>query len=104
MKKTITGSVIAGVLALALCGSALEVAAQQQPILGCVKPGTGLLRIPPRGEGCKAQETPLGFNDLPLLVALREQVQGLQEEVMRLRNRVDQLEECVDSNLVCNGE
>ena len=61
-------SVIAGALAAVICSSPLEVTAQPQPILGCVKPGTGLLRIPPPNEGCKAAETPLGFNDLPLLV------------------------------------
>jgi len=69
--------VIAGVLAAVICGSAPEAAAQE-PILGCVLPGTGLLRIPPPNEGCKANEIPLGFNDLPLLVALRNQVLQLQ--------------------------
>lgn len=103
MKKIITGSVIAGALAIALCGSALEVAAQQF-ITGCVKPGTGLLRIPPSGEGCKAQETPLGFNDLPLLVALRAQVELLREEVTDLKQRLADVEACVASNLECNGE
>ena len=70
MKVANRFSVIAAVLAAVICSSALEAVAQPQPILGCVKPGTGLLRIPSGNEGCKAGETPLGFNDLPLLVAL----------------------------------
>lgn len=69
--------VIAGVFAAVICGSAPEAAAQE-PILGCIISGTGLLRIPAPNEGCKANETPLGFNDLPLLVALRNQVAQLQ--------------------------
>jgi len=73
---------IAGVIAAVICGSASEAAAQQQPILGCVKPGTGLLRIPGPNEGCKAEETPLGFNDLPLLVALKNQVAALQSALI----------------------
>ncbi len=36
-------SVIAGVFAAVVCSGALDAAAQQQPIIGCVKPGTGLL-------------------------------------------------------------
>jgi len=88
-------SVIAGALAAVLCSSALQAGAQPQPILGCVKPGTGLLRIPSGTEGCKAQETPLGFNDLPLLVALRTQVEQLQEEVGNLQQRLSDLEECL---------
>jgi hypothetical protein len=97
-------SVIAGVLAGVICGGALEAAAQQQPILGCVKPGTGLLRIPPPNEGCKAQETPLGFNDLPLLVALRTQVEQLQEEVAILQEKLEKVEACTDSIPQCNPE
>jgi len=50
--------------------------------LGCVLPGTGLLRIPRPNEGCKANETPLGFNDLPLLVALKTQVDALQSALI----------------------
>jgi len=78
MKVANRFSVIAGVLAAVICSNAQESAAQEEPILGCVIPGTGLLRIPPDNEGCKANETPLGFNDLPLLVALRNQVEQLQ--------------------------
>jgi hypothetical protein len=93
--------VIAGVLAAVICSSAPEAAAQQQPIIGCVKQGTGQLRIPPPNEGCKAGETPLGFNDLPLLVALRDlvlqlrtDVQNLQTEVQDLQERLTALEAC----------
>jgi Protein of unknown function (DUF1554) len=77
--------VLAGVLAVVICSSGLEPAAQQQPILGCVIQGTGLLRIPAPGEGCKANETPLGFNDLPLLVALKAQVDALQSALIAER-------------------
>ena len=87
MKGVNRFSVIAGALAAVICSSALEAVAQQQLIIGCVKPGTGLLRIPSGNEGCKAEERPLGFNDLPLLVALRNQVVMLQQ-------RVDELEAC----------
>ena len=97
-------SVIAGALAAVICSSALEAAAQQQPILGCVKPGTGLLRIPPPNEGCKAGETPLGFNDLPLLVALRTQVEQLQEEVKILQERLATVEACTGSIPECKPE
>ncbi len=97
-------AVIAGALVAVTCSSALEAAAQPQPILGCVKPGTGLLRIPPPNEGCKAEETPLGFNDLPLLVALRTQVQQLQEQVTTLEQRLANLEACTDSIPECNPE
>jgi hypothetical protein len=102
--RTARFSVIVGVLAAAICGSALEAPAQSEPILGCVKPGTGLLRIPPPNEGCKAQETPLGFSDLPLLVALRAQVQQLQEDVAALRERLDTVEECTASIPECSPE
>ncbi len=74
--------VLAGVLVAVICSSGLEPAAQQTPILGCVLPGTGLLRIPGPNEGCKANETPLGFNDLPLLVALKAQVDALQSALI----------------------
>jgi hypothetical protein len=70
--------VMGGVIAALICSGGRESAAQQQPILGCIVPGTGLLRIPAPNEGCKANETPLGFNDLPLLVALKAQVDALQ--------------------------
>jgi hypothetical protein len=96
MKVANRFSVIAGVLAAVICSSPLVAAAQQQPILGCVKPGTGLLRIPPPNEGCKANETPLGFNDLPLLVALRDQVELLQAQVQILQDTVA----CVVSNII----
>jgi hypothetical protein len=92
--SVIAGVLIAGVLAAVICSSAPEAAAQEQPIIGCVKPGTGLLRIPPPGEGCKANETPLGFEDLPLLVALRDLVLELQRQVEDLQQRVTALEEC----------
>jgi hypothetical protein len=104
MKVAHRFSVIAGVLAAVICSSAPEAAAQQEPILGCVKPGTGLLRIPPANEGCKAGETPLGFNDLPLLVALRNQVLQLQEEVQTLQERLDAVEACTASIPECNPE
>jgi hypothetical protein len=97
-------SVIAGVLAAVICSSPLEAAAQQQPILGCVKPGTGLLRIPPPNEGCKANETPLGFDDLPLLVALRNQVEQLQEEVQILQEKLATLEACTSGIPECNPD
>jgi hypothetical protein len=97
-------SVIVGVLAAVLCSSALEAAAQSQPILGCVMPGTGLLRIPSGNEGCRAQETPLGFNDLPLLVALRAQVEQLQDEVQTLQEELANVKACTDSIQQCNPQ
>jgi len=97
MKVANRFSVIAGVLAAVICSSALEGVAQQEPILGCVKPGTGLLRIPSGDEGCRAEETPLGFNDLPLLVALRNKVEQLQKEL-------DQVKACTDTIPQCNPE
>src|SRR2546427_12888331 len=97
MKVASWFSVLAGVLAVVICSSALEAAAQQQPILGCVKPGTGLLRIPSGNEGCKPEETPLGFNDLPLLVALRTAVEQLQEDVRILQDKLAKLEACTAS-------
>jgi hypothetical protein len=101
--KGVRFSVIAGALAVVICSSALEAAAQPQPpILGCVKPGTGLLRIPPLNEGCKAGETPLGFDDLPLLVALRNQVKLLQEEVILLKERLATVEACTAIVPECN--
>ena len=104
MKAAYGFSVIAVVLAALICSSAPQVAAQQQPIVGCVKPGTGLLRIPNPNEGCKAQETPLGFGDLPLLVALRAQVQQLQEDVRILQERLATVETCTASIPECNPE
>ncbi len=97
-------SVIAGVFAAVICSSALEAAAQPQPILGCVKPGTGLLRIPSGNEGCKAGETPLGFNDLPLLVALRNQVEQLQAAVENLQEELAKVKACTDSIPACNSD
>jgi hypothetical protein len=97
-------SVIAGALVAVICSSALEAAAQQQPILGCVKPGTGLLRIPSGNESCKAEETPLGFDDLPLLVALRTHVEQLQAAVVQLQQRLADVEACTDSIPECNPE
>jgi len=67
-------------------------------------PGTGLLRIPSGNEGCKASETPLGFNDLPLLVALRTQVEQLQEEVAILQEELAKVKACTDSIPGCNPE
>jgi hypothetical protein len=55
MKMATSLSVIAGVLAAIICGSAPDAASQPEPILGCIKPGTGLLRIPPVNEGCKPE-------------------------------------------------
>ena len=97
-------AVIAGALAAVICSSALETAAQPQPILGCVKPGTGLLRIPSGNEGCKPGETPLGFNDLPLLVALRIQVEQLQAEVQILQEKLAEVKACTDSLISCNPQ
>jgi hypothetical protein len=95
MKGITRFSVIAGALAGVICSGALEAVAQE-PIIGCVKQGTGLLRIPPGGEGCKTDETPLGFNDLPALVALAN-------EVGRLRTQLDLLQACVGDTLPeCN--
>jgi hypothetical protein len=96
--------VIAGAFAAVICSSALEAAAQQEPILGCVKPGTGLLRIPSGNEGCKAQETPLGFNDLPLLVALRDRVMDLELAVQDLQERLDEVEACTGNIPECHPE
>src|SRR5262245_12342505 len=103
MKVANRFSVIAGALAAVICSSTLEAVAQQ-PIIGCVKPGTGLLRIPSGNEGCKAEETPLGFNDLPLLVASRNQVEQLQTEVESLQQRLNDLEECPAIKEACPPE
>jgi hypothetical protein len=102
MKVANRFSVIAGVLAAVICSSALEAVAEPQPILGCVKPGTGLLRIPSGDEGCKAEETPLGFNDLPLLVALRDQVVQLQKDVESLQKELAEVKACTDIIPECN--
>jgi len=105
MKVASRFSLIAGVLAAVICSSALEaVAAEPQPILGCVKPGTGLLRIPSGDEGCRPEETPLGFNDLPLLVALRNQVEQLQEQVQSLQEELANVKACTDIIPECNPE
>ena len=104
MKVAKRYSVIAGLLAAVICSSAPEGAAQPEPLLGCVKPGTGLLRILPPGESCKEGETPLGFNDLPLLVALRNQVQQLQDEVAVLQERLATVEMCTALIPQCNQE
>lgn len=95
--------VIAGALLAVTGSSALEAAAQAQPIVGCVKPGTGLLRIPPHGEGCKPEETPLSFNDLPLLVALRTRVEQLEDRVTMLEERLATVEACTNSIPACNN-
>jgi hypothetical protein len=102
MKRVRSVVITAGVLALVLSASpGAAIAQPQAPLLGCVKPGTGLLRIVQPGETCKHQETPLGFNDLPLLVALQQQVVSLtnavvalQAAVQTLEQRVQELEEC----------
>jgi len=104
MKVANRFSVIATVLAAVICSSALEAVAQPEAIIGCVKPGTGLLRIPSGNEGCKAGETPLGFNDLPLLVALRDQVQLLQRAVTSLQQELDSVKACTDIVPECNPE
>jgi hypothetical protein len=104
MKVANRFSVIAGVLAAVICSSsAPEAAAQQQPIIGCVKQGTGQLRIPPPNEGCKAGETPLGFNDLPLLVALRDLVLQLQADVQTLQTEVQDLQERLTALETCTA-
>src|SRR5262245_38569412 len=69
---------VTAVLAVLIHSTAADLSAQQPPLFGCVKPGTGLLRIPSAGESCKSEETPLTFNDFPLLVALKNQVTALQ--------------------------
>ena len=102
MKVANRFSLIAAVLAAVICSSAPEAVAQPQPILGCVKPGTGLLRIPSGNEGCKEGETPLGFNDLPLLVALRTQVQQLQAAVQSLQEELANVKACTDIIPECN--
>jgi len=105
MKLANRFSLIAGVLAAVICSSALEaVAAEPQPILGCVKPGTGLLRIPSGNEGCKAGETPLGFNDLPLLVALRDRVRELEDAVKSLQDGLASVQACTAIVPECNPE
>ena len=83
--RVVRFSAIAAVLAAVISSSAPEPSAQQQPIFGCVKQGTGQLRIPSPDEGCKVGETPLGFNDLPLLVALKNQVDALQSALVAER-------------------
>ena len=102
MKVAMRFSLLAGTLAAVICSSAPESVAQPQPLLGCVKPGTGLLRIPPPGESCKAAEIPLSFNDFPLLVALRNQVLQLQEEVAALQERLAKVEACTELIPQCN--
>ena len=97
-------SLIGAAIAAMICGGTLEAAAQQQPILGCVKQGTGMLRILPPNEGCKPGETPLGFNDLPLLVALRAQVEQLKEAVKDLQERLARLEACTGSIPECSSQ
>ena len=104
MKVAKRFSLIAGVLAAVICSSALEAVAQAQPILGCVKPGTGLLRIPSGNEGCKAGETPLGFNDLPLLVALRDRVRELEDAVKSLQDGLASVQACTAIVPECNPE
>ena len=95
MKRVRSIVITAGVLTLVLASSGprATMAQPQEPLLGCVKPGTGLLRIVQPGETCKHQETPLGFNDLPLLVALRDQVIALQAAVQQLQTQVQTLEQ-----------
>jgi len=94
----------AGVLAGVLCGGTMDATAQpQQPIFGCVKAGTGQLRIPPPNEGCKDSETPLDFNDFPMLVALRTQVEKLTADVATLQQQVKDLQERLATVEVCTG-
>jgi len=102
MKITNGFPLITALLAAVICTSAPEAVAQTEPILGCVMPGTGLLRIPSGGLGCRTEETPLGFNDLPLLVALRTQVQQLQAQVQDLQQRLASLEACTAN--ICSPE
>lgn len=104
MKRLRSVVITAGVLALVLGSSPhITMAQPQAPLLGCVKPGTGLLRIVKPGETCKAQETPLGFNDLPLLVALAQQVTALATTVEELLTRVQTLEERVQALEECTA-
>jgi hypothetical protein len=103
--KTVRSSVITLVVLALLLGSIplTAMAQQQAPLLGCVKPGTGLLRILQPGETCKHQETPLGFNDLPLLVALQQLVLTLQSTVQALQTQVQALEERVQALEQCTA-
>ena len=104
MKKVQTLLLTAGVLAVLICNGPIPASAQQQPLLGCVKPGTGLLRILSAGEGCKDNETPLGFNDLPLLVALRDRILTLETTVLDLTQRVEELEKCLPTGSECGAD
>lgn len=105
MKISGTCAVIAGVLVAVICSSAPRAAAQEEPLVACVKPGTGLLRILAPGESCKPQEIPLAFDDFPLLVALRATVAELQARVQDLDGRLTALENCIASTIpVCSAE
>ncbi len=96
MKNVRRSVITAGVFAMLLgLQPSNTMAQQQEPLLGCVKPGTGLLRILQPGDTCKNNETPLGFSDLPLLVALRNRVQDLEERVQTLEEQVEDLKKCV---------
>src|SRR5262245_2378414 len=96
--------VTAGLLAFVFATGPLPaIAAPPPPVVACVKPGSGNLRILAPGETCKDQETPLTFSDLPLLVALQQQVAAqqqaitsLQAAVQALTDRVDALEQCTE--------
>ena len=101
MKIAYRVSVIAGLLAAGICGSALHATAQTQPVTACVKPGSGLLRIPPPGEGCKPEETPLSFNDFPLLVALQTRLVALESAVGDLQTAVGDLQKRVEALEAC---
>jgi hypothetical protein len=104
MKKVQTLLLTAGVLTVLIGNGPIPASAQQQPLLGCVKPGTGLLRILPAGEECKHNETPLGFNDLPLLVGLQNRISDLEETVQNLTERVEELEACLPTGSECGAE
>lgn len=97
MKNVRRSVITAGVFAVLLGCSPSNTMAQEQdlPLLGCVKPGTGLLRILQPGETCKNNEAPLGFDNLPLLVAQRDRVRELEERIQTLGEQVEDLKKCV---------
>ena len=94
MKVVNSVSVFVGMFAIVVCSGAIEAAAQQSPLFGCVKSGTGQLRIPLDGEGCKDGEIELRFNDFPLLVALQNKVADLEKRLVDLEQCPVIIEEC----------
>jgi hypothetical protein len=72
--------VIVGMIVVAVICGASATFGQEATVLGCVKAGTGQLRIV-FGEDaqCKNNETPLAFENLPKLVMLQNKVAALEE-------------------------